>query len=263
METNSFISKTTNATGSIKGSCMFLNRKRNPEIQKENPNTVPLETPGPGEYNPKTKRSINAYHSSFISRSNRDKYLNSNNNPAPGDYNIRTTVLEKKPFQHKGFMSSFSNNVQKHQKADRMQDLVKFLDDGKKKLIIGSNQPIPEQELFTPGPSSYNPKLPDFRPQYLNSQITSNFKEGVKDRFGDFYDQSKNKKPFPGPQAYKKEDIGFNQIQSAMVSGYVFMSETARKPYGDFHKRLGPSRSIPYYLPQQKSFHLNLARNWV
>jgi hypothetical protein len=53
-------------------------------------NKVILETPGPGEYNPIAKKSINIYRSSFISRSNRDKYLNNNKNPAPGEYNIRT-----------------------------------------------------------------------------------------------------------------------------------------------------------------------------
>ena len=71
---------------------MFLNKERN-EKKKDNTNKIVLETPGPGEYNPHAKKSINAYHSSFISRSNRDKYLNPNSNPAPGEYNIKRNII--------------------------------------------------------------------------------------------------------------------------------------------------------------------------
>lgn len=80
-----------------------------------------------------------------------------------------------------------------------MNELVHFLDDGSKKLLVGTSQPIPEIETVDPGPTSYDPKVSNFRPEYLSSQETSNFKEGVKDRFGDLKDASREKKPFPGP----------------------------------------------------------------
>lgn len=56
---------------------MFLAKSRNTKTM-ENINKVIVETPGPGEYNPALQRRENTYNSSFISRSNREKYLNSN-----------------------------------------------------------------------------------------------------------------------------------------------------------------------------------------
>lgn len=43
-------------------------------------------------------------------------------------------------------------------------------------------------------------------------QSSSNFKEGIRDRFGDFKDKSKEKKSAPGPMAYKVEDYGMNKL---------------------------------------------------
>lgn len=108
---------------------MFLSKTRNVKAD-ENTNKVIVETPGPGEYNPKLQKRENAYYSSFISMSNRDKYLTPNSNPAPGEYNIKRNLIEKKPFVHAGFMSSFCNKIEKHQKADYMKELVNFLEDG-------------------------------------------------------------------------------------------------------------------------------------
>lgn len=80
------------STASLKGSSMFLAKPRN-QKETENKNKVIVETPGPGEYNPKLLKSANAYHSSFISLSNREKYLNANTNPAPGEYNIKRALI--------------------------------------------------------------------------------------------------------------------------------------------------------------------------
>ena len=41
------------------------------------------------------------------------------------------------------------------------------------------------------------------------------------------------------------------------------MSESERKPYGDFKKRLGPNSVIPYLSANKKSYHLNLSRKFV
>jgi hypothetical protein len=41
------------------------------------------------------------------------------------------------------------------------------------------------------------------------------------------------------------------------------MSETTRNPYKDSEKAYGPNTTIPYKIPQKKSFHLNLSRKWV
>ena len=70
----------------------------------------------------------------------------------------------------------------------------------------------------------------------------------------------------PCPQKYHKEDIiGMNKLQNekALVCGSAFMSESERKPYGDFKKRLGPNSVIPYLSANKKSYHLNLSRKFV
>ena len=41
------------------------------------------------------------------------------------------------------------------------------------------------------------------------------------------------------------------------------MSETERRPFGDFKNRLGPNSVIPYLSASKKSYHLNLSRKWV
>ncbi|EAR94531.1 sperm-tail PG-rich repeat protein (macronuclear) [Tetrahymena thermophila SB210] len=260
----SLMSKASQSTTSLKGQSMFLSKQRNTKTM-ENINKVIVETPGPGEYNPELQKRENTYKSSFISRSNREKYLNSNQNPAPGEYNIKRQIVQKKPYPHKGYLSSFCNPVEKHQKADYMKELIHFLENGKKKLLVGTSQPIPEIETQLPAPTTYDPKIPSFKPEYPFQQATSNFKEGVKDRFGDLKDRSKEKKPFPGPQEYRVEDYGFTKVgqEEALVSGSAFMSESARKPYGDYDRKMGPSRSVPYILPKKKSFHLNLGRKFI
>ena len=51
--------------------------------------------------------------------------------------------------------------------------------------------------------------------------------------------------------------------EKALVCGSAFMSESERKPYGDFKKRLGPNSVIPYLSANKKSYHLNLSRKFV
>lgn len=80
-----------------------------------------------------------------------------------------------------------------------MKELVQFLGQDNEKLLVGTTQPIPEIETPLPGPTTYNPKLSEFKPEYIIAQASSNFKEGTKDRFGDLKDHSKDKKAFPGP----------------------------------------------------------------
>ena len=62
---------------------MFLNAGRNKKISARNMNKFKMQVPGPCDYNPKFKKNINIYHSCFLTRSKRDKYLNYNQNPSP------------------------------------------------------------------------------------------------------------------------------------------------------------------------------------
>lgn len=84
--------------------------------------------------------------------SNRDKYLTKNENPAPGQYNIKRNLIKKKLFPHKGVMSAFSQPTEK--KKTKNEELVKYLDDDQKKFLGHNIKPIPE-ESYSPGPGEY------------------------------------------------------------------------------------------------------------
>jgi len=45
----------------------------------------------------------------------------------------------------------------------------------------------------SPGPGDYDNEPPELLPEYLKTQPNFVFKEGLKDRFGDFYDPSREK----------------------------------------------------------------------
>ena len=57
------------------------------------------------------------------------------------------------------------------------------------------------------GPGDYKTDLPSMKPDYMNNQPNFVFREGMKDRFGDFYDPSREKKPIPGPDKVVKKII--------------------------------------------------------
>lgn len=51
-----------------------------------------------------------------------------------------------------------------------MKELVKYLDDDKKKIALTDHVPIyEEQNEHSPGPGHYAPKLADFKPEYLEA----------------------------------------------------------------------------------------------
>ena len=89
--------------------------------------------------------------------------------------------------------------------------------------------------------------------------------DGLKDRFGDFYDKNLEKDPLPGPTKYDTIKYGIDERvkDSSLVNGSAFMSESKRKPYGDYDKRLGPTLSLPYFHRQKKSYLLNVEKKWV
>ncbi len=66
-------------------------------------------------------------------------------------------------------------------------------------MSIAGAPPIQVERPLSPGPGEYNPSMPDFKPDYLHTQSNFVFKNGMKDRFGDFVDKQHEKKPLPGP----------------------------------------------------------------
>jgi hypothetical protein len=41
------------------------------------------------------------------------------------------------------------------------------------------------------------------------------------------------------------------------------MSESIRKPYGDYEVKLGPNTAVAYLQPKKKDFLLNLKRRFI
>ena len=68
-------------------------------------------------------------------------------------------------------------------------------------MSIAGGAPLQDERPSLPGPGQYDEKIPEFKPDYLQTQPLHVFKEGLKDRFGDFYEKTREKRPFPGPQA--------------------------------------------------------------
>ena len=92
--------------------------------------------PGPGEYDATLPKKVNTYKSSFISRSQRDQYLNKFDAPAPGQYNIPRSIVKKHP-ENIGPSSSkvIKNKLGFHPEGNHQKDpttqqkLMKFLED--------------------------------------------------------------------------------------------------------------------------------------
>ena len=53
--------------------------------------------------------------------------------PPVGEYNLKRNILDKKPYKHRGYLSSFSNPTEKRQTKNHMKELVKYLDEDKRK----------------------------------------------------------------------------------------------------------------------------------
>jgi len=83
---------------------------------------------------------------------------------------------------------------------------------------------------------------------------------GNQTRFGEAIQKKAKKFEVPGPGQYGTV-VTFPHDR-ALVSGSVFMSESARKPFGDNKPFVGPTKYNPEPLPK-KSYHLNITRKWV
>ena len=92
----------------------------------------------------------------------------------------------------------------------------------------------------------------DFDKNEKEHNLQPPFIDGMKDRFGDFYDKNCEHDPLPGPTKYDKQKYGLDQVAKvkSLVNGSAFMSESIRNPYGQYEKKLGPSFIIPQYKKQ-------------
>jgi len=83
---------------------------------------------------------------------------------------------------------------------------------------------------------------------------------GNMTRFGEVIQHKVKRLENPGPGTYI-EPYPAHQ-EKTLVSGAVFMSETARKPFKDVKAFIGPTKYNPELLPK-KSYHLNINKLWV
>lgn len=249
---NSSIS--TKNSNKVNDSKISFQRSESLDVKPKNPNKI--NNPGPGFYNPRditTGKENKTYYSSFVSKGNREEYLNISKYPGPGVYEVKRTLLEKKPFKIMGPFSSFASPVEKKTNKTR--------------VLINKLQEDPQMEsnkLIVPGPGFYD--LPERKMEEFNEGYNSSvFRIGNKSRFGDLLiEKTENQQRKLGPGYYPiPVGIAKSELEKSEVSGSVFLSETSRKPFGEVNKRLGPNVNVPFKLPVKKSFLLNLKRNWV
>lgn len=209
------------------------------------------DTPGPGYYNPDKIHYATArdLHSVFGSKSQRlDSKVQET--PPPGNYELTRTMLIQKPYKHFFGNASFMPPTRKRvSEKEHVNELL-----GKK----------PENFKLTPGPGAYFSDKVDPRVAYQKSlndkKVYSAFAETNLDRFGAVIHPIADKPALPGPGAY---NVVKPEVEKAIVSGSVFMSESMRQPFGKISGHLGPTNYNPQILPKKKSYHLNVKRQWV
>jgi len=94
----------------------------------------------------------------------------------------------------------------------------------------------------------------------IKDKMNSNFMIGNETRFGEVIQKKVKRIDNPGPGAYF--DANAAPPEKTLVSGAVFMSETARKPFKEVKNFVGPMKYNPELLPK-KSYHLNINKMWV
>lgn len=221
--------------------------------------TSQLEVPGPGHYNPEITKSSTLANSKVVNsifKSNTGRYLSAdkNVNPPPGTYEIDRALTDKKPFKHYFGSANFMlPTTKKTSKETEDKEVVN--------KILGK---IEESQKSVPGPGYYFKADKDDEmtlfTQKIQDKNSANFMEGNATRFGEVIQRKVKRIEYPGPGSYI-EPLAPNQ-EKTLVSGAVFMSETARKPFNDPKNFVGPLKYNPELLPK-KSYHLNINKIWV
>mmetsp|Transcript_21355 Transcript_21355/g.18489 ORF Transcript_21355/g.18489 Transcript_21355/m.18489 type:complete len:119 (+) Transcript_21355:811-1167(+) len=115
----------------------------------------------------------------------------------------------------------------------------------------------------SPGPGAYF-NQPDELVQVsqsLQDRKSANFVMGNTSRFGDAIQKKAHRVNNPGPGTYIPV-VPENYGERTLVTGSVFMSETARNPFNINNNYVGPTRYHPELVPK-KSYHLNTGKKWV
>jgi len=231
-------------------------KRHNEDSLKTNP--AQADVPGPGYYNPersKTSSLPNPKLAVSVFKSNTGRYkLTNGSNPPPGAYEIDRSLVSKKPFQH--FLGSSTFMLPTHKKKSKETENKELCNE-----LLGKEDPIPKH---IPGPGHYFKADKDDEIMLFNQKVqdkkSSNFITGNVTRFGEVIQKKVKRQELPGPGSYIQPSIG--PEERTLVSGAVFMSETARKPFNDMRNFVGPTKYHPELLPK-KSYHLNINKIWV
>ena len=217
-----------------------------------------VERPGPGHYNPECSKLSNVFNSrvaNSIFLSNTGRYnMATNANPPPGSYEIDRSLAEKKPFKH--FLGSANFMLPAKKKINKEVEDKQVVD-----KLLGKGEEVAKE---VPGPGYYFKMDKDDEIVLFNQKIqdknSSNFVGGNVTRFGEVIQKKVKRLEYPGPGTYVQQLTA--PQEKTLVSGAVFMSETARKPFNDNKTFVGPMKYNPELLPK-KSYHLNINKQWV
>lgn len=215
------------------------------------------DIPGPGFYDPnigKTSGVLNSRIVNSIFKSNTGRYrMSANSNPPPGAYEVQGTLVEKKSFKHYLGSSNFMLPTTKKTNPET-----------KNKETANQMLGVEEPTKDVPGPGHYFDAEKDDEIVLFNQKIkqknSAPFMAGNATRFGEVIKRKVKRFDYPGPGTYL--DIFDHSQEKTLVSGAVFMSETARKPFRETKTFIGPMKYNPELLPK-KSYHLNINKNWV
>jgi len=232
-------------------------KKETPEDMSKS-KALQADLPGPGYYNPDiTKTSNNGnskvINSIFKSSTGRHQLSGSSSNPPPGAYEIDRSLTNKKPFKH--FLGSSNFMLPSRKKISKEVE-----DKEQVNKILGKEEEI---NKTVPGPGSYFKAEKDDEAVLFNQKVQNkngfNFVVSNTTRFGEVLQKKVKRLENPGPGTYVPATAG---QEKTLVSGAVFMSETARRPFQDYKNFVGPTKYHPELLPK-KSYHLNINKQWV
>eukprot|EP01017_Pseudomicrothorax_dubius_P025716 TRINITY_DN2808_c0_g1_i1.p1 TRINITY_DN2808_c0_g1~~TRINITY_DN2808_c0_g1_i1.p1 ORF type:complete len:399 (-),score=69.21 TRINITY_DN2808_c0_g1_i1:60-1199(-) len=199
---------------------------------------VHKELPGPGAYDIDQKiqyiRKDDFISPVFRSTSKRDPYADVVHGPvpAPGTYEIDRSLSPQRPFQEPNQSAAFVTATTKKRegKDERIKKLIKE-EEGQQ--LSPRESPLDVSDLRS-------------RPDVKENAI---FKQGIKDRFGQYLDNDFEAKKFhvPGPGQYELP-LAMGKAKS-LVSGSAFMSETKRDPYGLAKEKKGSAPGVSHLNP--------------
>jgi len=218
--------------------------------------SLQTDVPGPGYYNADTAKGQGRLPmANSVFKSGTGRYnMTANSNPPPGTYEIDRALSEKKPFKH--FMGSSNFMLPSKKKVSKITEDKQNVDH-----LLGKEEEVDKNGL---GPGQYFKADKEDELVLFNQKIQDknnfNFLITNNTRFGDVIQRKVKRVENPGPGTYIPVAVGSEE--KTLVSGAVFMSETARRPFKDVRNFVGPTKYNPELLPK-KSYHLNINKMWV